>query len=296
MSESKKNPKREELDPKDCWRLEDLYASDQTWEDDAQAIRQQLADFAGYQGKLGESSRSLFDALKAQDALLLRMERLYVYASQKSHQDMGNSHYQRMADQAQALMVQVNDATSFVEPELLEISAEDWERFLKEEPGLALYKRYMEEKQRKKAHILSKEMEGVLAKVSEIGQSPQNIFTMFNNADLKFGTIRDGEGREQELTHGRYVQFLENPDRRVRREAFEKLRFFPPYPGCHVFCQCETGIVFCPDAQLRIFQGGSAERKQYSFIRLRSSDRSRPQPFACHAPVCTAAQKGVKCG
>ena len=223
MSEIKKNPKREEVSPEDCWRLEDLYPSDQAWEADAQAIRQQLEDFAKYQDRLGESSSSLFAGLQAQDALLLRMERLYVYASQKSHQDMGNSFYQNMADRAQALMVQVGDGTSFVEPELLEISKEDWEKFRKEEPGLALYQRYMQEKQRKKVHILSKEMEGVLAKVSELGQSPQNIFTMFNNADLRFSTILDEKGREQELTHGRYVQFLESPDRRVRREAFEQL-------------------------------------------------------------------------
>lgn len=223
MSEIKKNPRREEVSPKDCWRLEDLYPSDQAWEADAQAIRQQLEDFAKYQGKLGESSSRLFAGLQAQEALLLRMERLYVYASQKSHQDMGNSFYQNMADRAQALMVQVDDGTSFVEPELLEISKEDWEKFREEEPGLALYQRYMQEKQRKKAHILSKEMEGVLAKVSELGQSPQNIFTMFNNADLSFGTILDEKGREQELTHGRYVQFLESPDRQVRREAFEQL-------------------------------------------------------------------------
>lgn len=223
MSESRKNPRREEMDAKDCWRMEDLYPSDQAWEEDAKKFQQQLRDFAAYQGKMGQSPSMLLEALQAQDALSLRVERLYVYASQKSHQDMGNAFYQDMADRAQILMVQAGDGTSFVEPELLEITEEDWARYLREEPGLALYKRYMEQKQRKKAHILSKEMEAVLAKAAELGQSPQNIFMMFNNADIRFGTIRDADGIEQELTQGRYVQFLESPDRRVRREAFEKL-------------------------------------------------------------------------
>lgn len=223
MDESRKNPKREEVDVNDCWRMEDLYPSDQAWEEDAKALLQELEGFAAYQGKLGESSGMLLEALRAQDALTLRMERLYVYASQRSHQDMGNAFYQDMADRAQILMVQVNDGTSYVEPELLEIPAETWERFLGEEEGLAVYRRYMEEKQRKKAHILSKEMEKVLAKASEMGQSPQNIFMMFNNADIRFGTVRGEDGTEQELTQGRYVQFLESRDRRVRREAFEKL-------------------------------------------------------------------------
>ena len=223
MSESRKNPRREEMDAKDCWRMEDLYPSDQAWEEDAKEFQRQLKDFAAYQGKMGQSPGMLLETLQAQDALSLKVERLYVYASQKSHQDMGNASYQDMADRAQILMVQAGDGTSFVEPGLLEITEADWARYLREEPGLALYKRYMEQKQRKKAHILSKEMEAVLAKAAELGQSPQNIFMMFNNADIRFGTVRDADGIEQELTEGRYVQFLESQDRRVRREAFERL-------------------------------------------------------------------------
>lgn len=223
MSERKNNPRREEADEKSCWRLEDLYASDADWEEDLLKIRRQLESFAEYQGKLGQSSQTLLDALQAQDAISLRMERLYVYASQKSHQDMGNACWQDMADRAQLQMAQTGERLSFVEPELLEISEEAWERYLNEEPGLALYKRYMQEKQRKKAHILAREMEETLAKAAEMGQSPQNIFMMFNNADIQFGSIRDEDGVEQELTQGRYVQFLESRDRRVRQEAFEKL-------------------------------------------------------------------------
>ena len=223
MDKSRKNPKREEADVKDCWRMEDLYPSDQAWEEDARILQEELKDFTDYQGRMGASAETLLEALKAQDELSLRLERLYVYASQRSHQDMENAFYQDMADRAQALMVQVGDGTSFVEPEILEIPREEWERFLGEEPRLALYERYMQEKQRKKAHILSKEMEGVLARASEMGQSPQNIFMMFNNADLRFGMIRGEDGTEQELTQGRYVQFLESRDRRVRQEAFEKL-------------------------------------------------------------------------
>ena len=223
MSEMKKNPRREEADVKDCWRLEDLYPSDADWEKDLLEIRRQLESFAGYAGRLGESSGTLLLALQEQDAISLRMERLYVYASQKSHQDMGNARWQDMADRAQAQMAQAGERLSFVEPELLAISGEVWERYLKEEPRLALYERLMEEKRRKKAHILSPEMESVLAKASEMGQSPQNIFMMFNNADIQFGSVRDEDGQERELTQGRYVQFLESHDRRVRREAFEKL-------------------------------------------------------------------------
>ncbi len=218
-----RNPKREEQDPKDCWRMEDLYPSDQAWEQDAEEFRLQIQEFTKYQGTMAESGDDLLAVLKAQDELMIREERLYVYAGQKWHQDMGNPLYQSMSDRAQALAVQADECQSYVEPELLEIPEEKLERFLEETPELGLYQRYMEEKRRKKEHILTKELEEVLAKAGEMGQSPQNIFSMFNNADLKFGAIEDEDGIPQELTHGRYVQFLEKRDRRVRREAFQKL-------------------------------------------------------------------------
>ena len=165
QSKIRKNPKRQELDKKDCWRLEDLYATDLAWEQDALKVKEQLDGFSAYQGTLGVSAENLLAVLRAQDALMLRMERLYVYASQKWHQDMGNANYQNMSDRAQALMTQVEDSASYVEPELLEIPGEKMEQFLREEPELAVYKRFIEEKLRKKDHILTKELEGVLARM-----------------------------------------------------------------------------------------------------------------------------------
>lgn len=56
-----------------------------------------------------------------------------------------------------------------------------------------------------------------------MGGAPQNIFTMLNDADIRFGEITDADGETVPLTKGRYVTFLENSDRRVRKEAFTSL-------------------------------------------------------------------------
>lgn len=269
QSKIRKNPKRQELDQKDCWRLEDLYATDLAWEQDAVKIKEQLDGFSAYQGTLGVSAENLLAVLRAQDALMLRMERLYVYASQKWHQDMGNANYQNMSDRAQALMTQVEDSASYVEPELLEIPGEKLEQFLREEPELAVYKRFIEEKLRKKDHILTKELEGVLAKAGELGQSPQTIFSMFNNADLKFGTIRDENGTEQELTHGRYVQFLESRDRQVRQEAF-----FTLYKAYDAFRNTLAATF------------SASVKKELFFARMRNYESSREAALdGAHIPV-----------
>lgn len=223
MSDNNQLPIREEVQQQDKWRIEDLYSSDTVWEQDFTKMQEMTEEFRKYQGTMGQSAEKLFTVLQKQDELNQLMENIYVYASQRNHEDMANGTYQQLFGRAQSLMVQVSDVISFVEPELLAIPEEKLEQFFQEEERLSLYKRYVDEKLRVKKHILSEEMEAVLAKASEIGKAPQNIFQMFNNADIDFGTVHDEKGNEVQLSHGRYVQFLESHDQKVRKEAFEKL-------------------------------------------------------------------------
>lgn len=223
MSDNNQLPIREEVQQQDKWRIEDLYSSDTVWEQDFTKMQEMTEEFRKYQGTMGQSAEKLFTVLQKQDELNQLMENIYVYASQRNHEDMANGTYQQLFGRAQSLMVQVSDVISFVEPELLAIPEEKLEQFFQEEERLSLYKRYVDEKLRVKKHILSEEMEAVLAKASEIGKAPQNIFQMFNNADIDFGTVHDEKGNEVQLSHGRYVQFLESHDQIVRKEAFEKL-------------------------------------------------------------------------
>lgn len=214
-------PKREEVKKEYKWNIEHLYKSDDLWEEDFRDLKKKVEQFSNYQGTMSESATSLYKVLKAQDELNMQLEKIYVYANQKNHEDMANSTYQQLAGRAQTLMAELSNALSFIEPELLAIPRETIEAFLKEEPKLKMYERYILEKFRTKEHILSEEMEAVLAKVYEIGQGPQNIFQMFNNADIDFGMVHDDNGNEVQLTHGRYVHFLESHNCAVRKEAFE---------------------------------------------------------------------------
>lgn len=220
MSNTTALPKREDVNQKDKWRIEDLYQNDDLWEKDFESLKKKTENFSKYQGTMAQSAKNLYEVLNAQDEINMQLENVYVYASQKNHEDMGNGTYQQLFGRAQSLMVQISDALSFVEPELLAIPEEKINTFLQEEPKLKLYERYIAEKFRTKEHILSEEMEAVLAKVSEIAQAPENIFQMFNNADIDFGMVHDEDGREIKLTHGRYTHFLESHNQDVRKEAF----------------------------------------------------------------------------
>lgn len=204
------------------WRLEDIFPSNQVWEEDFAAIEKLIPEAEKFSGHLGEGSDTLYACLKWMDDLGLRLEEVYSYARMRRDEDNRESLFQGMTDRAGALAVKVGSATSFVVPELLALAPERFGE-LRRDSRLDLYKQAFDEILRKRAHVLSLAEEKLMAEIGELAEAPGTIFTMANNADLKFPEIRDAEGQEVELTKGNYIQFMESPDRRVRREAFEGL-------------------------------------------------------------------------
>ena len=214
--------KREEMDPAYCWDLSSLFGSDEEFEKTEQELAKKIEAFRAKQGTMKESAEALYDVLSGLDDISRVFSSLYVYASQKYHQDMGNQKYQGYAGKMDSMMAVLADASSFVEPEILELDEETVTEFEKAYEPLRLYDRILKENFRKKEHILSPEMEAVLAKAGEMASSPDQIFSAFSNADLRFQPVTDEEENQVPLSHGTFVGFLQSKDRRVRKEEFEK--------------------------------------------------------------------------
>lgn len=214
-------PKREEIPKDKTWDLEDIYATDQDWEQEFKEIKEMLPKLKDYKGKLSESAETLYELLQYQDEISKKLGKLYTYAHMRYDQDTTNSFYQGLNDRASQLLSQVTNAASYVTPELLAIPEETIAKFLEEHEPLKLYKHALDQLNRQRPHVLSEKEESLLAQVSEVTDSPSNTFGMLNNADMKFPTIKDEEGNDVEITHGRYIRFLESSDRRVREDAFK---------------------------------------------------------------------------
>jgi oligoendopeptidase F len=221
--ENTKLRKRNEIDSKFKWAIEDLFPNDEEWRKEFDLVKKLIPEIKSYQGKLGESADMLLDFYKLKDEISLHLERVYVYAHQKYHEDTSNSIYQGLSNQATNLEVQVSSAMAFVVPEILNIPEERLKYFLDSKPELKTYEFALQEITRMKPHTLNKEMEELIADTGEMADAPSTIFSMFNNADLKFPEIKNENGEMVELTHGRYISFLESPDRRVRKDAFQAL-------------------------------------------------------------------------
>ena len=175
-----------------------------------------------FEGTLGEAAENLMALMEKSDELNQLAEQVYVYANQRLHENMGDTLYQGLSGRAQMLLVQMSEAASYIEPEILAIPEEKLEEMMKEE-GLRKYETYFRRLLRRKEHILSKEMEELLAGVDEVAEGPKDTFMMFNNADIKFPVIKGEDGEPIEITHGKYVKLLESQNREVRKAAFEGL-------------------------------------------------------------------------
>ncbi len=217
----KQVPTRSEIPVEQTWDLESIFASDQLWEDSFTQVGQQLPQLRALQGTLGQSGSALNSALRLRDQVSEVLERLYVYASMRFHEDTTRPNYQALADRAMSLVAEFSAAISFFVPEILAIPSERLDQFIASEPGLALYRHQLEEITRARPHVRSAEVEQVLAEMLELMQAPDRIFEMIENADLRLPIVRDGEGNELQLSHGNYTMLMRSPKREVRRDAFE---------------------------------------------------------------------------
>lgn len=219
---NKKTPLRQETAREDRWRTEDLYASDSVWQADYDKARKQSESPCEYEGKIGASAEILAAALQESAESDLLVERIYVYAMMKYYEDTTNPVYQELSGKAQQLAVKMNEKYAFLDPEILSIPSPVMQAYLSE-PVLRPYERLLMDILDKKAHALSVKEEQLLAKAGQIAESPGEIFSKFNNADIRFGEIEDENGARVELTNGRFGVFMESRDRRVRKEAFTAL-------------------------------------------------------------------------
>lgn len=220
--ESQKLKVRAEIPAGFKWRLEDIFPDNEAWESEFKTIAQKVPEGNAYQGHLAESADALFAALQWMDDMGLRLERVYAYARMRRDENNREPLYQGMTDRAGALAVKVGSVTAFVVPELLAIPEKRFAEFSKD-PRLIIYVHAFHDILRKREHVLGPAEEKLMAEIGELAEAPSTIFTMANNADLKFPLIHDEEGHEVELTKGNFIHFMESPVRSVRRQAFEEL-------------------------------------------------------------------------
>ena len=215
--------KRQEQCTEDTWRLEDIYENEDLFSQDAERLDARMDEFAGLQGTLKDGSEALLKVMRLYEEMNQIFEKLYVYANQRNHEDTANAKYQKMSGEMNIVAARLSQVTAWLESEILELDEAVLRQEMELEPELKKYDWFLIQITRKKAHILDKEKEALMARVGELAQTPSNVFAMFNNADITFPEITDEKGEKRKLTVGTFISCMESKDRILRQHAFQAL-------------------------------------------------------------------------
>lgn len=218
---AKEIPLRSQVNESDKWNLSSLYPCDEAWETDLQKLQKKVEEAGKFKGTLGKDPENLLSAMKwISDAFMLA-EQVYVYASLKSSAEANDPENQRKMGVVSQVYTSLVAATSYMDPEILEIkNLEKWIESKDFDDSRVYLKKIL----RQKEHTLSPKEEEILAKQSELQGTPQRAFSMLTNVDMDFGKVDDIP-----LSQSTWSQFMISPDRDLRRRAYDQ--FYATYQG-----------------------------------------------------------------
>ena len=247
--------KRSEVKEADTWNVKDMYATTEAWENELKVITGIVDKIASYEGNVAATAENLLTVLEHLASAGEKIEKAFNYAERLFDEDQTNTTHQAMSAKVYSLYAAMGSKTAFADPEIIAASDETLEAFYRELPALELYRKQIAEIRRMKEHCLSAEMEKLLAMTAEMSQTPADTFSILNNADLVFPEIEDENGEKVRITHGRYGQFLQSADRRVRKDAFENL-----YQTYKQFLNTSASL-YCGNVKQQVFH---AKARKYA--------------------------------
>ena len=265
MEQTNKIRKRSEIPVEDTWATEDLFVSDEAWEQELATIGADKEKLQSFAGRLAESADVLYDYLSQMEAVNSKIELLANYCMRKADVDTRNATYQAMTGKFMSVVVALGAAASFETPEIMAISDEVLDDFYAAQPKLERYRRYLTNMRRRKAHTLSAAEEKLLAAAGEVAGAPDDIYGMFANADMTFPDALDSEGKSHPVSQGTFVLCEESADRVLRKNAYESM-----YGTFGSFKNTAAGLLNAQNKQLKYF----AEARKYSNAFEASLDRT----------------------
>ncbi|WP_238882377.1 oligoendopeptidase F [Clostridium sp. YIM B02551] len=222
MSEDKKLKNRNEIDESYKWDISKVYSSEDVWDKEFQELKAEAPKLKEYSGQL-KTGEKILEYMKLSEKTSRKAEKLMIYAHLRSDEDTANSKFQVLKDKIDAYLAELGSYSAFFVPEILELTEEFLINEIDRIPELKIYEFLFKDILKEKPHVLTKEMEELMASVSDCLDAPSNIHNLLTNADMTFGTTNDDEGNDVELNEGNYSTFVRSKNRSVRENAFKKL-------------------------------------------------------------------------
>ena len=203
------------------WDLTDLFKNKEEFQKAIENMKQDLKEIQKYKGILCDNSDNLYECYNLYEKILMDFDKIYSYGMFSYHLDMANQEGIKLFKEVESLSSEFSTLTSYITPEIISADENVIRKFLKEDSRLKKYERDINDELEKKKHILSQKAENILASYSEVFSAPENIFDILTNAEFKFGTLIDENGKEVQLTDATYTKYLKSSDIKVRKQAFD---------------------------------------------------------------------------
>lgn len=230
-------PAREQVPVEYTWDTHSVFASDQAWEQAIEELKVALPQAKGFEGRLAEGAAVVADWCEFAERVQRMAGRIRLYASMRHHVDTADQRAAAQHDRARSLQAQVGSALAFAEPELLQIGVDTLRRWVHEQPRLAHLRHYVDRLERRKAHVRSAEVEGLLGQAMDVFNTAAAVHGTLSDADLTFQPARGSDGAAVEIGQGNINKLLISPDRTLRRNAWQNyadgyLMFKNTLAGC----------------------------------------------------------------
>jgi len=215
--------KRENFDDNLKWNVIDLYKTEEDYNKDFEYLNEKLCCFDKYKGHILDSASTLYELLEFDNEYNKKLEQVYIYAHIQNDQDTTNTKFQTMFGKTYNLYTKYSEKTSFIVPEILKGDYDLVLNYIDEKHELKAYERVLKEIFKFKEHTLSDKEEKLISSMSSIFKTPDDVYSLLTDADMKFGKINNDDGKKEELTEKSYRKFIESNNRTIRKNAFNKL-------------------------------------------------------------------------
>jgi len=215
---------RNDIDDQFKWNLSNIYEGWEAWDVAYKTLTEKIDWYQKLKGTLSNGPESLLDALRYNDELDELSYRVWYYPALHFDEDQRDNDLNAKRQQVQILMARWQESASWFHPELLAVSFDTVQMWMREHKELAKYRFYIESLYRQQEHVLDEAGERLMSLTSRLGEAPGDTYSALSTADIRYPTVTLSHGEETVVSYGRYREILATcRERRDRMLAFEAL-------------------------------------------------------------------------
>jgi len=210
-----------EADPAYTWDLTEIYPSPEAWEQDRQAVMGQTEAILARRGTLGDSAAALFETLALVSDATRQAMRVSAWAELQADEDLRVTETQERRQLAQVMFTRLNEATAWIQPEILRVGAETIDSFVREDPRLARFAHQLDDTLRNAPHTLGDEAEQTLAYLTPAFGAPGTIYGLVAASDIPWPTVTLASGEEALIDGQGYARHRGSANREDRKLVYD---------------------------------------------------------------------------